>query len=71
MMTIFDLVPGKTYKMTKGDIAEFSRIGATGYAIFHPPGEPDMQSSFALPPDKIPDAVSCAVLEEADREPLY
>lgn len=29
-------------------IWEFSRIGGTGCAILHPPGEPDMQSSLAV-----------------------
>ncbi len=34
--------------MKDGDFAQFSRIGGTGLAIFHPHGEPDMQSSWAI-----------------------
>jgi len=46
-----ELVAGKIYRMKAGDFAEFSRIGGTGLAIFHPPDEPDMQSSFAIKPE--------------------
>ncbi len=50
-----ELVHGKIYKMKMGKCicAEFSRIGGTGLAIFHPPGEPDMQSSFAIDPKNV------------------
>jgi len=48
-----DLIRGKIYRMCAGDFAEFSRIGSTGFAIFHPSGEPDMQSSFAIDPSKV------------------
>jgi hypothetical protein len=48
-----ELIPGRIYRMQAGDFAEFSRIGGTGKAVFHPPGEPDMQSSFAIDPDKV------------------
>lgn len=53
MMRIEDLVPGRIYRMRTGDLATFSRIGATGLAIFHPPGESDMQSSFAIAPEDV------------------
>lgn len=42
-----ELQQGKIYRSTYGWFGEFSRIGGTGMAIFHPPGEPDMQSSWA------------------------
>jgi hypothetical protein len=48
-----DLIPGLLYRMKAGDFAEFSRTGAMGKAIFHPPGEPDMQSSFAIDPERV------------------
>lgn len=47
------LVAGRIYRMRAGDFAEFSRIGGTGLAIFHPSGEPDMQSSFAIDPAEV------------------
>jgi len=40
-----ELVSGQIYRMQAGDFAEFSYMGGTGYAIFHPPGEPSMQDS--------------------------
>jgi len=52
-LTTSDLIPGRVYKMRAGDFAEFSRIGGTGLAIFHPPGESDMQSSFAINPELV------------------
>lgn len=61
-MDASSLIPGRIYRMQSGDFAEFSRIGGTGYAIFHPPGEPDMQSSFAILPEKVDRE---ATLEEA------
>lgn len=51
-MTAGKLIPGRIY-LVGGDLpefAEFSRIGGTDLAIFHPPGEPDMQSSWAIDP---------------------
>ena len=48
-----ELVKGRIYKMLAGDFAEFSRIGGTGMAVFHPPGEPDMQSCFAIDPNMV------------------
>jgi hypothetical protein len=48
-----ELIRGRIYRMQAGDFAEFSRISQTGHAIFHPPGEPDMQSSFAILPGKV------------------
>jgi hypothetical protein len=47
------LVPGGVYRLyhkgkKEAELAVFSRIGGTGCPIFHPLGEPDMQSSFAL-----------------------
>ena len=42
-----NLVQGHKY-LYKGKVWEFSRIGGTGFAIIHPPGEPDMQSSMAV-----------------------
>ena len=47
------LVPGGVYRLYyKGvkekDLSVFSRIGGTGCPIFHPLGEPNTQSSFAL-----------------------
>jgi hypothetical protein len=54
-MKMAELIPGKLYKIKnprRQEFAEFSRIGGTGMAIFHPPGEPDMQSSFAIDPEE-------------------
>lgn len=48
-----ELWPGRIYKTKSGDIAEFARMGGTGLAVFHPPGEPDMQSCFAIDPSKV------------------
>lgn len=48
-----ELVAERIYRIDDGDFAEFSRISGTGFAIFHAPGEPDMQSSFAVKPDKV------------------
>ncbi len=31
----------------------FSRISGTGFAVVHPPGEPDMQSSWAVEPSRL------------------
>lgn len=59
-----ELVRGRIYRMQAGDFAEFSRTGGTGMAIFHPPGEPDMQSSFAIDPAKVDRE---ATESEADR----
>jgi len=59
------LVPGDIYVFNvsgKDETAEFSRIGGTGMAIFHPPGEPDTQSSFAIDVMKI---IRRATSEEA------
>lgn len=50
-MNAHELIAGRIYRMKAGDFAEFSRVGGTGMAIFHPPGEPDMQSSFAIKPE--------------------
>ncbi len=47
-----ELVPGRLY-VDRGEIVEFSRIGGTGKAIVHPPGEPDMQSSWAIDPAEL------------------
>jgi len=47
------LIPGRIYLDSSGGFGEFSRIGGTGLAICHPPGEPDMQSSWAIDPSKI------------------
>ncbi len=55
-MNIKDLVPGKIYLDTYPNPPEevvFSRISGTGHAVFHPPGEPDMQSSFAVEADEL------------------
>lgn len=46
-MNAKDLIPGEIYRMMRtGELAEFSRISASGFAIFHPPGEPGMQSCW-------------------------
>jgi hypothetical protein len=47
------LQAGTIYLSKFGWFGEFSRIGGTGMGIFHPPGEPDMQSSWAADLDKI------------------
>jgi len=48
-MNADELIPGCVYRVSpNGELAEFSRIGGTGLAIFHPPGEPDMQSCWAV-----------------------
>lgn len=52
-MTAKELIPGRIYKMVAGDFVEFSRIGGAGHVIFHPPDEPDMQSSFATRADTV------------------
>ena len=49
-MSTVDMVSGRIYRLRRGDFAEFSRVGMTGMAIFHPPGKSDMQSSFAVHP---------------------
>lgn len=51
-MNAFELVRGKIYKVGN-EFAEFAYLGGTGYAIFHPPGEPGMQSSFATLPKEV------------------
>jgi hypothetical protein len=51
-MKASELIPGRIYRMVAGDYAEFSRMGYEK-AIFHPPGEPDMQSSFAIDPERV------------------
>ena len=48
-----ELIPGKIYRTKSGDVAEFSRIGGTGLAVMHPPGEPDIQSCWAVDPSVI------------------
>jgi hypothetical protein len=57
-----ELQQDKIYRMKAGDFAQFSRIGGTGLAVCHPYGEPDMQSCFAIDPEKIDRE---ATLEEA------
>lgn len=52
-MKASELKQDKIYKMEGGDFAQFSRIGGTGLAVFHPYGEPDMQSCFAIDPAKV------------------
>lgn len=50
------LVEGGLYRDTtkaREPIVEFAGIGATGLAIVHPPGEPDMQSSWAVHPSAL------------------
>ncbi len=47
------LVPGKVYHTDGGYTGEFAYIGATGMAVFHPPGEPGMQDSWAVPVDQV------------------
>lgn len=49
-MNANELIPRTVYKLANDKLAEFSRIGGTGMAVFHPPGEPDMQSSFSVDP---------------------
>lgn len=52
--SIDDLMPNCVYlDTTDGEEVVFSRIGGTGMAIFHPPGEPDMQSSFAMSEENV------------------
>jgi len=48
-----DLIPGRIYLDDTGSFGEFSRIGGTGWAVCHPPGEPDMQSSWAIKPERL------------------
>lgn len=67
-MRASQLVPGRIYKMSAGDFAEFSRIGGTGMAIFHPPGEPDMQSSFAINPERVDREATMQEAEECHRQ---
>lgn len=52
-MRAYDLIPGKIYKLSTGKCLVFSYIGSTGLAIFHQPGEPDMQSSCAIFTDEV------------------
>jgi hypothetical protein len=52
-MKWFELISGTLYLLHDGSYAEFSRIGQTGLAVMHPPGEPDMQSCFAVKPDEV------------------
>lgn len=48
------LVEGKHYKLPDGKIVEFAYMGSSGkWAIVHPPGEPDMQSSWGVPPSEL------------------
>jgi hypothetical protein len=49
-MNIDDMQPGKLYRVERvTEPMEFAYVGATGLAIMHPPGEPDMQSAIAAP----------------------
>ena len=51
-MKIDDMVPGKLYRVARIEgPQEFSHASATGLAILHAPGEPDMQSCFTAPPE--------------------
>ena len=45
-----DMEPGQLYRLPDGDVVEFSAIGLAGLVIVHPPGEPDMQSSYCIDP---------------------
>ncbi len=47
-----ELVPGCHYWLDDKEV-EFAYIGQTGYAIVHPPGDPDMQSSSAVKPEQL------------------
>lgn len=48
-MTLEQLVPGRLYVTRDGVTVQLSRcLSDPRRAIFHPPGEPDMQSSFAV-----------------------
>lgn len=48
-----ELQIGTLYRMCAGDFGEFSGMGRTGLAIFHPAGEPDMQSCWAISPAEV------------------
>jgi len=51
-MKIEDMKPGKLYRVTRIDTPQvFSHASATGHAILHAPGEPGMQSCFAVSPE--------------------
>ena len=48
------MIKGQTYRFSDKpttEVFEFSGVGSTGLMIVHPPGEPDMQSSWCLKPD--------------------
>lgn len=50
-MKMEELVKNRQYTTSDGRIVEFNRISGTGkWAIVHPPGEPDMQSSECIDP---------------------
>ena len=49
--------PGDRFIDEDGKICVFSGISVTGHFIFHPEGEPDMQSSWAWTSDQFVDAV--------------
>jgi len=57
------LVEGKQY-VYKGKIVEFAYMGGTGLAIVHPPGEPDMQSSSAVPPSELREVGTAPLTED-------
>ena len=49
-MNASEMIAGKRYRLNTGTVIEFSHVGGTGLMIVHPPGEPDMQSTFAIKP---------------------
>lgn len=64
-----DMIEGGLYRLSKDkQIVEFSRVGGTGYYIVHPPGEPDMQSSFGIKGDEECESVTQA--EYKSEQPL-
>jgi hypothetical protein len=58
-MTAADMKFGHTYRLLKdGKIVVLGYISDTGSIIVHPPGEPDMQSSFVVTPNEECEEVS-------------
>lgn len=47
-----NLTRGALYLLGEQTVV-LSRISGTGFAVVHPPGEPDMQSSWAVEPSQL------------------
>lgn len=68
MESRINLVQDEIYRMKDGSFGQFSRIGGTGMAIFHPYQEPDMQSCWAIDIDRVDRKATTEEAEEFKRQ---